>query len=169
LVALPRAPAFDVSGAIGNNPNTGWAVALQLGKAHTAVFELRGPVGFSKGTVLTIRMDQRYKPSMQHNIGKFRLSFTTTKPPLSLTGPPVQLAAALAVEAAQRTPQQKALLAGAYQAQDAELARLRGETVRYAMPVDKRQPGAQDLVWALINSKALQFNHWEGTATGWQP
>jgi hypothetical protein len=27
------------------------------------------------------------------------------------------------------------------------------------VPSDKRQPGAQDLVWALINSMAFQFNH----------
>jgi hypothetical protein len=149
---------FDVSGAIGNNPATGWAIASQFGRAHTAVFELRQPVGFNKGTVLTIRMDQLY-PGKEHNIGRFRLSFTTTQPPLAVSGPPPHLAAALGVELEKRTPQQKALLVGAYEAQDAELARLRGEVARHPMPVDPRQPGAQDLVWALINSKAFQFNH----------
>jgi hypothetical protein len=149
---------FDVSGAIGNNPATGWAIASQTGRAQTAVFELRQPVGFSKGTALTIRMDQLYA-GKDHNIGRFRLSFTTTQPPLAVSGPPPHLAAALGVEESKRTPQQKALLVGAYEAQDAELGRLRGEVARHPMPVDVRQPGAQDLVWALINSKAFQFNH----------
>jgi hypothetical protein len=150
--------SFDVSGAIGNNPATGWAIAPQFGRAHTAVFELRSPITFSKGTVLTIRMDQIFS-GKEHNIGKFRLSFTTTQLPLALNGPPPQTAAALKVEEAKRTPQQKALLIGAFEAQDAELGRLRGEVARHPMPVDARQPGAQDLVWALINSKAFQFNH----------
>jgi hypothetical protein len=149
---------FDVSGAIGNNPATGWAVMPQFGKAQTAVFELRSPIAFSKGAMLTIRMDQLFA-GKEHNIGRFRLSFTTTKLPLLLNGPPPHLAAALAVEQAKRTPQQKALLTAAFEAQDAELARLRGEVARHAMPVDARQPGAQDLVWALVNSKAFQFNH----------
>jgi hypothetical protein len=150
---------LDVSNAIGNNPATGWAIVPQTGRAHTAVFELRNPIGFSKGTELTIRMDQLFAAAKLHNIGRFRLSFTTTKPPLALNGPPPQLADALHVEPSKRTPQQKAVLTAAFEAQDAELGRLRGEVGRHPMPVDARQPGAQDLVWALINSKAFQFNH----------
>jgi len=98
--------AFDVSGAIGNNPATGWAIAPQFGRAHTAVFELRNPIAFSKGAVLTIRMDQLFA-GKEHNIGKFRLSFTTTKLPLALNGPPPHLAAALAVEPSKRTPNRR--------------------------------------------------------------
>jgi hypothetical protein len=149
---------YDVSGAIGNNPATGWAVSPQNGRPNTAVFELRKPIVLSKGALLRIRMDQLF-PNKEHNIGRFRLSLTTTKPPLSLAGPPAQLVGVLAVEPSKRTPQQKAQLVSAFEAQDAVLGRLRGEVSRHPMPIDARQPGAQDLVWALINSKAFQFNH----------
>jgi hypothetical protein len=148
---------FDIGKVIDNNPATGWAIAPQYGKAQEALFELQKPITFAKGALLTFTLQQTF--GTKHTIGRFRLSYTTTKPPLSLLGPPAHLAAIFAVEAAKRSPEQKAALAGAYAAQDAELARLQGEVSRYGMPVDRRHPGAQDLVWALINSKAFQFNH----------
>jgi hypothetical protein len=162
-VALHRAQAsfsqggFEVAKAIDNNPGTGWALSPQLGRAHQALFELQKPLTRAKPWVLTFTLQHQYGQS--HTLGKFRLSLTTSKPPLSLNGPPAHLAAALAVPAAKRTPQQKGTLEAAYRAQDRELGRLRGEVARHALPVDRRHPGAQDLVWALINSKAFQFNH----------
>jgi hypothetical protein len=162
-VGLHRAQAtfsqsgWNINGAIDNNPATGWAIMPEFGKAQEAMFELRNPIAYAKGAELTFTLDQRFGGS--HTIGKFRLSYTTTRPPLSLMGPPAHLAPFLAIEPAKRTPQQKAVLEAAYRAQDGELARLRDEVARHAMPVDRRHPGAQDLVWALINSKAFQFNH----------
>jgi hypothetical protein len=162
-IGLHRAAAtfsqasFEVGKAIDNNPATGWAVAPMFGKGQTAKFELVAPLNYPKGAQLTFALVQNF--GTNHTIGKLRLSVTTTKPPLSLTGPPAHLAAILAVLPAQRTPQQKAALEAAYRAGDAELARLQGEVSRTAMPVDRRHPGAQDLMWALINSKAFQFNH----------
>jgi hypothetical protein len=162
-VALNRAEAtfsqggFEVGKAIDNNLGTGWAVSPMFGKPIEAMFQLAAPVNFPKGAQLTFALIQNF--GTNHTIGKFRLSVTTTPPPLSLSGPPAHLAAILAVEPAKRTPQQKAALEAAYRGQDSELARLQTAASRAAMPVDQRHPGAQDLMWALINSKAFQFNH----------
>ena len=149
--------SFEIAKAIDNNPATGWAISPQMGKAQEALFELQKPIAFAKGAVLTVKLQQTFGQS--HTIGRFRLSFTTSKPPLSLVGPPAHLAALFAIEPANRTPEQKAALTAAYRGQDAELARLQREVASHAMPVDRRHPGAQDLVWALINSKSFQFNH----------
>ncbi|HZY89436.1 MAG TPA: DUF1549 domain-containing protein [Gemmataceae bacterium] len=165
-VALHRPQAtfaqdgFPIANAIDNNPNTGWAVMGPDGKARaaTAYFELQKPVAFAKGARFTVTMQQRY-PGKDHNVGRFRLSVTTAKPPLSLTGPPQAIAGILATDTTKRTPAQKAELTRFYRAQDAELARLNAAVAEFGQPVDKRQPGAQDLVWALLNSKAFQFNH----------
>ena len=83
---------------------------------------------------------------------------TTSKPPLSLTPLPEVLARLVAVEPAKRTPQQKAELTQYHRNQDAEYGRLQQAVAEFGQPVDKRQPGTQDLVWALINSKAFLFN-----------
>ena len=44
--------------------------------AHTAVFEMKEPLGFPAGTELTFTLDQKF-PGKDHNLGKFRLSVTT--------------------------------------------------------------------------------------------
>jgi hypothetical protein len=163
-IALKNAQAdfaqqgYAVAAAIDNNPATGWAVAPEFGKNHVAYFELASPLSLSAGASLTITMAQQF-PGKDHNIGRFRLSLTTSKPPLSLKGPPAAIEKILAIEPAQRTPALKTELSNYYRAMDPELPRLRQLAAENPMPVDKRLPGAQDLAWALINAKAFQFNH----------
>ncbi|HVS36143.1 MAG TPA: DUF1553 domain-containing protein [Gemmataceae bacterium] len=149
---------YAVAGAIDGNETTGWAVVPQVGKAHTAVFEIKDPIAFAKGADLTITMDQKYT-GKEHNIGKFRISVTTAKTPIHLSGPPAPIAQILKTPADKRTPEQKAEITRFYRSMDPEYGRLLQSVAEHPAPVDKRHPGAQDLVWALLNSKAFQFNH----------
>ncbi len=149
---------WAVAGAIDGNEATGWAIAPQFGKTHTAVFEIKDPIAFANGAELTVTMIQKFT-GKEHNIGKFRLSVTTAKAPILLNGPPAPIAQILNTPPDKRTPEQKAEITRHFRSQDAEYGRLAQRAAEYAAPVDKRHPGAQDLVWALLNSKAFQFNH----------
>ncbi len=148
---------FPAGNALLNQANTGWAVSPQFGKAHSAYFELGSPLKTVKDASLTFTLQSRGQ-FKQHTIGKFRLYATTTKPPLALTPLPEKIARMLDIDPAKRGPQEKAAIASFFRGQDQELARLQKATAEYGMPVDRRQAGAQDLVWALLNSKAFLFN-----------
>lgn len=150
--------SWAVAGAIDGNPDSGWAIAPQFGKAHTAAFELKESVGASTGVILTITMEQRF-PGKDHNIGRFRISATTAKAPIKLQGPPEALAKIFAVPEDQRTPDQKAELTRYFRNQDQELARLSAAVAEFGNPGDKRLIGAQDVAWALLNNPAFLFNH----------
>ncbi|HJT78473.1 MAG TPA: DUF1549 domain-containing protein [Gemmataceae bacterium] len=149
---------FPVGNAIDGKLDTGWAAVPQTGKRHVAAFETKEPINLPAGAVLTFTLEQHFA-GKQHSIGKFRLSVTTSKVPLSLEGPPGPIAKILAVPAAKRTPPQQAELAQYFRAQDAELARLQKAVADYGKPGDPRLLGAQNLMWALLNSKAFLFNY----------
>ena len=150
--------SYEVAGAIDGNPQTGWAIAPQFGKPHVAVFETKEPVGFPDGTTLTFTLDQQF-PGKQHNIGKFRLSVTTAKPPLFTASTPEAVAKLLAVPPEKRTDAQKAELTRYHRSLDPEWARRSQALANNPLPSDKRLPGAQDLAWALLNSPEFIFNH----------
>ena len=100
---------FPIQNAIDNNLATGWATSPRFGQPNTAVFEIATPINDANGSKLVITLDQRF--GTQHVIGRLRLSITTMKPPVSLTGPPAHIAKILNTEPAQRTPADQATLA----------------------------------------------------------
>lgn len=147
---------WSVAGAIDNNPQTGWAVLPQFGKAHSALFEVKDAVKNEKGTTFTVTLSMQY--GTKHTIGKFRLSATSDKEPKLADGVPEKLRKLLAIPPEQRTDAHKAELRNTHRARDPEYGRL-AATVALAPPAEKRVTGAQDLAWALINSPAFLFNH----------
>jgi hypothetical protein len=149
---------FSIANAVDNNPATGWSVANQFGKSHVAVFELNGKVGAADGSVLTLTMLQQF--GMEHTIGKFRVSVTSTKPPVQLQGTvPEDITRILDMPRDKRTPQQQDTLVKYVQSIDQELARLQRQVSDFPVPASARVLGAQDLTWALLNSPAFLFNH----------
>jgi hypothetical protein len=162
-VALHNAQAtfsqdqFPITAAIDNNLDTGWALVPETGKSQTAIFEMKTPVGFAEGTLLTVKLIHRYA-GRDHNIGKFRLSVTNSKMPNLMGAPPV-IVKALHTDPAKRTAEQTAAIRNHYRSLDPNLPQLAAAVTAIGKPSDPRQPGAQDLVWALINSKSFQFNH----------
>jgi hypothetical protein len=136
---------LPITQAIDGNPATGWGIADSFGAPHVAVFEAKEDFGYEGGTLITVHLDQQQ--GSKHTLGKFRLSVTTSKRPVRISGLPEEVLSILNLETSKRSPEHMALLFRHYIQTDAELA-------------DKiRLNAAQDLAWALINSPAFLFNH----------
>jgi hypothetical protein len=148
---------FSVTGAVDGKPNTGWAIHPRVAQNTAGIFELREIVKFDGPAVLTLVLDHQFDGD--HLVGKFRVSVTSTKPPLNLETLPPNIAAILAVAAPQRNDAQKTELANYYRSLDSEWERLRQAVAAGAeLGKNERLAGVQDLAWALINSPAFLFN-----------
>jgi hypothetical protein len=85
-------PTHEPAKMLDGDPATGWAVATidpehgypvkRTGgdPTHVATFELKQPIGFSEGTLLTFTLDQT-SGHVRHNLGRFRLSVLADAPP----------------------------------------------------------------------------------------
>jgi hypothetical protein len=65
---------FELSKAVDNDPNTGWATAGQPGLGQAAVFAFGEPVGFDGGTILTIEL--KFEGN-QPGLARLRVAATT--------------------------------------------------------------------------------------------
>jgi len=148
---------YPIDHAIDNNPGSGWAVAPEFGKTHTAWFQFAEPIVLDKAGVVRLRMVQNF--GTMHTIGRFRLGLTSAPTPLLYRGPPEGIVKILNTDPAKRTQAQKDEIAAYHRGLDGNFARLRNEADSYFVPADPRAPGLQDIAWALLNSKGFQFNH----------
>jgi WD40 repeat protein len=71
---------YGIAGAIDAVVETGWAVAGQTGKSHTATFVLPEGTAVPPEAPLTFTLDQQYGGS-DHAIGRLRLSLVMLEPP----------------------------------------------------------------------------------------
>jgi mono/diheme cytochrome c family protein len=99
---------FDVAGALKGENTTGWAVARQTDRPHTAVFETKQPLKLPVGATLKFTLDHQYKE--QYTLARFRLSATGAEPPLRLDTLPDDVMLALAKADGKRSAQETALL-----------------------------------------------------------
>jgi hypothetical protein len=151
-------PGWSVTGAIDGDPATGWAIDNQEGHNHFAMFQCAHDVGFANGTLLSFTLDQQF--GVDHLIGKFRLSATTSRRPIRMEGEPAKVARLLAIPPAKRSALEKSELTKYFRSIDPELARLQLAVAQHSNDrANARLLGAQDVVWALINSPAFLFNH----------
>jgi hypothetical protein len=151
--------AWAVAGAIDGNAGSGWAVSPQFGQPHVAVFETKADAGFEGGTQLVLTMQYDY-PDGKHQIGRFRVSVTSSPRPVRLKGSglPAEIEKLVMLDAAQRTEAQQQQLRDFHRNLDPVWRERQAEVNSHATLGDDRIIGAQDIVWALINSPAFLFN-----------
>ena len=98
---------FSVELAIDERPDTGWAILPEVGKPHAAVIEFQEALELTEGAKVQIVLDFQSKFE-RHQLGRFRLSATRSTNPPASSSLPEAIAAALAIPAADRTPEQTA-------------------------------------------------------------
>lgn len=98
---------FPIASTIAPKHKGGWAIYPEVGKAHSAQFELDQPAAGDSGLVLTITLDFRSQFA-GHQLGHFRLSVTDAKNPLGVNAMPAEVKKILAVTADSRTAAQRA-------------------------------------------------------------
>jgi hypothetical protein len=127
---------WTIAHAVDGNPDTAWGVFPRVGQPHQAVFELAEPLAQAETFRLSVTLDQLH--GRRHVIGKFRLSFTGSAPPLGLPKLPPRLARLVSLSPAERTDDEQVELSVEYwkQTWGAELATLPAPHVVYAAAAD---------------------------------
>ena len=134
---------FPVANAIDDNQESGWGIHPEMGKPHSAVFELDKRLELGPGAKLLVELSFQSIYG-QHQLGRFRVSATYATNPHAASSLPDAIAASLAIPADQRTADQKAEIQKYYREQVSTqsrglLAELTALKVRQEA-IDKKTP-----------------------------
>lgn len=94
---------FPIRNAIDDDPRTGWAIHPEVGKPHTAVFELAEPAPAGELTIL-LAFESMFA---QHQLGRFRVAVTTAPQPHEADVVPGNIRTLARLPAKQRTSAQQ--------------------------------------------------------------
>jgi hypothetical protein len=108
-------PGWTIDDSLDHMAETGWGIYPEVGKTHTAIFELDQPIEAKEP--MALKFELRQELGRQHLIGRFRLSVRGNVPPRAFERStfPASVSATLAVAPEQRNDSQRILLAGFYQ------------------------------------------------------
>jgi hypothetical protein len=112
---------YPVSDAIAPKRKAGWGIYPEVGKPHSAQFQVDRLITSDSGLVLTITLDFRSQ-SAGHELGHFRLSATAAKNPLGTDPVSPEITKILAMASDSRSPEQQATLRKFYR-ENVSLAR----------------------------------------------
>ena len=113
---------FPAANALDGRPETGWAIAPQLGKSHQAIFECKDRLDLPAGGVLALTIDQNYGEG--HTIGKLRISGSASRNALAIDAISPEILKIVRIPEADRTADQSKTLAEAHRAVDPEYQKL---------------------------------------------
>jgi len=112
---------FPVANTVDGKNETGWAVASEFGKPHTALFEARLPAA-ANGAERPVTLFLEFRsPHVSHVLGKFRIS-ATSSPVATFRTAPENIRTIAALSPDQRNDGQKKELTDYYLNSSAELA-----------------------------------------------
>jgi hypothetical protein len=122
----------DASKAIDGDPQTGWSISGGQGRPQTAVFRIDPPLENVSRLELRMLFERYYAAGL----GRFRISVTGVDRPAEARGLAPDVEAALLVDAARRSPEQRAAIRRQFLQSTPELAGARKEIekLREALP-----------------------------------
>lgn len=129
-----------------NNGDKGWAIVPNTGTTHWVVYELKEALDAEEGVIFSITLKHQHSLP-DHSIGRFRISITSSKPPVAL-GVFDELQTVIDLPNEQRSDAQKAVLQSYYKSVDPKYKELAGKlaVAQRPLPMDAKLTELETLV-----------------------